>query len=465
VSSGGRVKLRFIHALTNLSHLRPICQGSLRLLCWHASGNGPSGRRSGASHCARRRKLVACRPREQRAARTGYLLGNIQSVNDLGGIAQVGAEHVSFSSLHIFNTSITHISGNVTAVPVPESQPTHLETPNGETASDSSYSETGWTSSEDEDEDVGESEREEMRQARTLEQIRVLHAAGLLVGAEDAADQDSSTQPKAKPDIPDRLLKRRKTKKGTKPDRPHRRSSNRREKGAPDRPLPPPPARPSQHEEAEVPLEDAFDRYVRLSKEVIMRPVQSSVANPALLALPSSPPPLSSGDDARGSGLLNTIKSMSRGRASDIERRSTPKISGPISSPQLADSQFSAQGARASPALGTASGGASWSALVGENALEMIPEKERNRQEAIFEFILTESSHVRDLQIIVEVFFNSMQSLLSDKASTVIFANIEDVLLAAVSFLSDLEQRQRESRLYLDQIADVLQRHMPSMQA
>ena len=95
----------------------------------------------------------------------------------------------------------------------------------------------------------------------------------------------------------------------------------------------------------------------------------------------------------------------------------------------------------------------------------MIPEKERNRQEAIFEFILTESSHVRDLQIIVEVFFNSMQSLLSDKASTVILANIEDVLLAAVSFLSDLEQRQRESRLYLDQIADVLQRHMPSMQA
>lgn len=196
-----------------------------------------------------------------------------------------------------------------------------------------------------------------------------------------------------------------------------------------------------------------------------MRPVQPPAANPALPASPSSPPPSFLGDDGRGSGLLNTIKSMSRGRASDIERRSTPKISGPIASPQLADSQLSTQGARASPALGTASGGASWSALVGENALEMIPEKERNRQEAIFEFILTESSHVRDLQIIVDVYFNSMQPLLSEKASTVIFANIEDVLLAAVSFLSDLEQRQRESRLYLDQIADVLQRHMPNMQA
>ena len=53
--------------------------------------------------------------------------------------------------------------------------------------------------------------------------------------------------------------------------------------------------------------------------------------------------------------------------------------------------------------------------------------------------------------------------MLSDKASTVIFANIEDVLIAATAFLSDLEERQRAARLYVDCIGDVVERHLPAL--
>jgi len=62
-----------------------------------------------------------------------------------------------------------------------------------------------------------------------------------------------------------------------------------------------------------------------------------------------------------------------------------------------------------------------------------------------------------------QVFFNSMHDLLTEKASTVIFANIETVLIAAVTLLSDLEERQKASRLYVNTVGDLLERHMPSM--
>lgn len=100
-------------------------------------------------------------------------------------------------------------------------------------------------------------------------------------------------------------------------------------------------------------------------------------------------------------------------------------------------------------------------------AVAALPDHERKRQEAIFELCQTESTHVRDLQTIVEVFYNNIDSrgLLDEKARTVIFGNIEDVLLTAVSFLSDLEERQRTSRLYVDHVGDVVAEHLPRMRA
>jgi hypothetical protein len=56
-----------------------------------------------------------------------------------------------------------------------------------------------------------------------------------------------------------------------------------------------------------------------------------------------------------------------------------------------------------------------------------------------------------------------MLDILDDKALTVIFANIEDLLLTATSFLSELEQRQKACRLYVDVIGDILEEHIGRM--
>lgn len=56
-----------------------------------------------------------------------------------------------------------------------------------------------------------------------------------------------------------------------------------------------------------------------------------------------------------------------------------------------------------------------------------------------------------------------MLDLIDEKALTVIFANIEDILLTATSFLSSLEQRQKSCRLYIDVVGDILEEHIPMM--
>ena len=56
-----------------------------------------------------------------------------------------------------------------------------------------------------------------------------------------------------------------------------------------------------------------------------------------------------------------------------------------------------------------------------------------------------------------------MLRLLESKAIMVIFANIEDILLTNTTFLSSLEERQRSCRLYIDNIGDILDRHLTNM--
>jgi hypothetical protein len=72
-----------------------------------------------------------------------------------------------------------------------------------------------------------------------------------------------------------------------------------------------------------------------------------------------------------------------------------------------------------------------------------------------------------------------MLSLLDEKAVTVVFANVEDILLTNTvcgvpadsqplsnepqAFLSELEERQKECRLYIDNIGDLLEKHIGAM--
>ena len=62
-----------------------------------------------------------------------------------------------------------------------------------------------------------------------------------------------------------------------------------------------------------------------------------------------------------------------------------------------------------------------------------------------------------------QAFYAPLLDIVDDKALTVIFANIEDLLLTATSFLSELEQRQKACRLYIDVIGDILEEHMGRM--
>lgn len=94
---------------------------------------------------------------------------------------------------------------------------------------------------------------------------------------------------------------------------------------------------------------------------------------------------------------------------------------------------------------------------------DSLPDRERKRQEAIFELITTEQAFVQSCQVIVQVFYGELEPTLGVKASAVVFANIEDIMLFGTTFLSDLEERQRETRLFVDHIGDLIGRYMDGL--
>lgn len=63
-----------------------------------------------------------------------------------------------------------------------------------------------------------------------------------------------------------------------------------------------------------------------------------------------------------------------------------------------------------------------------------------------------------------QVFFSALQPpVLGDKASAVIFANVEDILFFNTAFYSELDERQRVARLYIDEMGDIVANHMPGL--
>ncbi|KAH9890504.1 hypothetical protein C8Q73DRAFT_651881 [Cubamyces lactineus] len=293
--------------------------------------------------------------------------------------------------------------------------------------------------SEDEVEESEEARRQE-RQARAAERQRVLEAAGLIIKTE--------VQP---------------------PPRPARARSHRRRRPAPAIPdrSPQLPSSPSKELPA-VPesdsannslrLDDAFERYEayrqnhlamnRLSVASFESGVSTTSPQSSTFAL--TPVPSESGEP-RSHSFFHLFGR--RTPANDGEPRVMPVISAPIL--QRASSPASSEG--------EAAFGSSWASLVDKSALEEIPTAERRRQEAIFELITTEGAYVRDLQLIVEHFYANVYSLLDEKARTVIFANVEDILLMNTTFLSSLEERQKECRLYVDKIGDILSTNMANL--
>src|SRR6266542_3840189 len=75
--------------------------------------------------------------------------------------------------------------------------------------------------------------------------------------------------------------------------------------------------------------------------------------------------------------------------------------------------------------------------------IKNISKEDRKRQEAIYELISTEQSYLRDLQMIVAVFYGPLQN----------------ILLCNTAILSDLEQRQKDDKLYVNNVGDLLLKH------
>ena len=327
-----------------------------------------------------------------------------------------------------------------------------------------------WSSGESEAELDAEKEAERTR--REEERSKILSAAGLQIR-------------RAPPDVPrQRQVSRRRRPAPSAPRKPNRHAppvpsleipdiSDQ----APEKDLPTVPA------DAETATQDAYARYEAYLASTLTRPPSRPRADstprpsPAPISPQTTGPRLSlapqhSGPrESRLSSLFKRIQAPS-----PIPDSPRKVISGPIG-PIIRIAKEDGDDDEAGP-VETSEFGKTWGSLVDASVLETMSDKERKRQEAIFEFIATEATYNRDLQLIVEaspsgaheryvaeqqVFYASMMRSLDDKALTVIFANVEDILLFNTGFLSSLEQRQKACRLYIDVIGDVLEEHAPAM--
>lgn len=209
--------------------------------------------------------------------------------------------------------------------------------------------------------------------------------------------------------------------------------------------------------EKPIEVEDAYARYQAFLAESKQRPStkrQSQASRPTSVVIDG--PTISSSTPSTSSNLFSGLLSkigvpaLSGGAERPAPRISGPIISGPLSSDATEEPED--QGF-----------GKTWGSLVDPSVLSTMSDQERKRQEAIFEFIGTEGSYVRDLQLIVGVFYSALMNVLDDQALKVIFANVEDILMLNTFFFSSLEDRQKACRLYVDVIGDVLAEHCQNL--
>ncbi|WWC87443.1 uncharacterized protein L201_002332 [Kwoniella dendrophila CBS 6074] len=194
---------------------------------------------------------------------------------------------------------------------------------------------------------------------------------------------------------------------------------------------------------------------------------QSPSTSSIPLSLSASGSASGTGGGGKISGFFNKLMTNTATSHQHGHERKHPSISGPItridsdltSRPDTPNSS-SFNNTQSSTNTGMSDFGKTWGSLVEPSVLDTMSERERKRQEAIFEFIATEGGYGRDLQLIVEVFYASLIPLLDERSLETIFANIEDILLFNTSFLSSLEDRQKKCRLYIDRIGDVLEEHL-----
>jgi len=100
---------------------------------------------------------------------------------------------------------------------------------------------------------------------------------------------------------------------------------------------------------------------------------------------------------------------------------------------------------------------AKWNDDVDPELVKTLSKEEKGRQEVIFEILKTEKDYIRDLEIIIDVFLRPLResAILSPKDITVMFSNVEQLLIINQNFLEQLEKRREKSPVLLE-IGDLL---------
>ncbi|GAA6030396.1 hypothetical protein JCM8097_009087 [Rhodosporidiobolus ruineniae] len=311
----------------------------------------------------------------------------------------------------------------------------------------------------DASDDEPDSDDESSAAAREAERLRVLEAAGLLV--RDPSPEAGAAPPKRRHRRPPPARPQRRPGSvvtvGTIEEEERRRLEAQQREGEAEA------LREPEPEEQEERMEDAYDLYQRAMRE------QAAIdaRNPTPIPSPALPPPSPPGSpspstapsttsavkDAWASTTSNLLSRVGgRSRSGTVGGEKSRPV---ISSPLVGNGSENGDSTWASGVFGS-----SWSSLIDPSALENLPANERKRQEACYELIATEQSYVQSLQLVIEVFLNALQPTLPEKALKVIFANIDEILLFDTIFLSELEERQRQSRLYINTIGDIVKEHM-----
>ncbi|SCV70541.1 BQ2448_1935 [Microbotryum intermedium] len=332
---------------------------------------------------------------------------------------------------------------------------------------------------------------------REVERLRVLEAAGLLVRGAPSASRRKRRQAPARPSTNPATDSIPGGDKGSLTG-----ATSAEENVDPNSAL-------DEDEDQEGRVEDAYDVYQRVMRE--LPPVPTTTTNrlsvlsystaPSTSAgsslFPTSPPASPAPSSSTTSSSLTTGTSIKeqwhattsglraklgrpRESASAGVEHGRPSISGPILSEATVSAQPNPQESATSSNFGAVRiffpsthgcfsqltarslprNPQPWASMIDPGALEKMPDRERKRQESIFELITTEQAYVQSLQLTIEVFFNQLQTVIPTKALQVIFANIEDILLFDTIFLSELEDRQRTARLYIDTIGDIVKKHV-----
>lgn len=196
---------------------------------------------------------------------------------------------------------------------------------------------------------------------------------------------------------------------------------------------------------------DAYDRYQEMLEKAAIAPNRARAHSDARKPRPASTVSLGAPDGIPGpstppsTGRLTGFMSRMLQQAPSTPERKLPAISGPMTI--AADDDEVDEDA-------PSSSGPTWSSVVDPSVLETMSDRERKRQEAIFELIATEGAYVRDLQLIVEVFYRGLLDLLDTQALEGIFGNVEDVscdvcpgsLLALMRFTDSAFQHGKSTR-------------------